>query len=402
MFLVWLTLNVFKNRPWGPAWLRPDAILRLAGKRISLMAYALFVLPFLGFDILKFRGEFGYGFPILHLVVLVFVVPFLRKDRLWLSFLFSLLFLAASIFHFPVHPDRSDMLPVIRTGLDQWSSGLSSYQAFQLQGRQNFMSYLPGTMFFHLPAWWAGLDLRWNSILIRAIWMGLVLRMIRGRETWADKNGVTLAMHFFALSPYLGFRHDLYFEGFFLLLVLFFSSPKSRWISWPIAIWTRQWSWMLTPFVLGAQVLRGGAWDMKALARALIGFAGISLVFLFLLRHSTVQQFGHAVFWFQGVIDLPGYSGDYGLTFAPVFFWMGASHALQKLQALLAFLLFGLALLEALRARHVDWLRQAAVCWVVFLMLNPHFWLYFWLSPALFFGLLPFGEEKAENLRNHH
>ena len=382
-FLVWLK---------KPGIIKSDTILNLAARRFSLMGFALFILPFLAFDVFRF-SHFGYGFPTAHLIILSVIVPFLRRDRLWVSFLLSLLLLVASIIHFPLHPDRSDMLPVIQTGLDFWGAGKSSYSIFQMGDRTNFMSYLPGTMFFHLPAWWMGMDLRWNTVFLRLCWMLLILFVLKRRHFWAERNGVMTALHFFALSPYLNFRHDLYFEGFFLLLVLFMVVPKRRWLWLPLMIWTRQWSWVLTPFFLGAQILQKRRIDGQTALKCIAGLLGVIACFLVLLKQSTFSEFMHATFWFQDVITKPEYSGDYGLTLAPVFYAVHISTVLQKLQGIIALILFFLALRELKKKQRTDWLRWAGCCWVWFLMLNPHFWLYFWLSPALYFTLLPFTEK---------
>src|SRR5258708_2669611 len=90
---VWLALSVgFLVWFARPRFLEPKRILEWAGHRAALMSFALLTVAYLVFDLMRFR-EMGYGVPLAHFVILACTVPFLRRDRLWLSFGVSVLLL---------------------------------------------------------------------------------------------------------------------------------------------------------------------------------------------------------------------------------------------------------------------------------------------------------------------
>ena len=145
------------------------------------------------------------------------------------------------------------MLPVIKMGLDRLKSGLDPYHPFIIFGStKDIMGYLPGTFFLNWPAWALGLDLRWNTVFYRAIWMLLIWRA----EKKEPKITRLTLLHYLALSPYLNFRHDLYFEGFLLIIVVYFLYPKLRPLFLSLGVFTRQWFWILSPFLIYREYLR--------------------------------------------------------------------------------------------------------------------------------------------------
>jgi hypothetical protein len=396
--LVWM-FRAHLLRPLRPC---PDAIVKIAGHRIFLISWFALGLVYLAFSYFRFRG-FGYGVPYLHLLVFAIALPFLRVDRLGVSFAASIGLLIASIVHFPLHPDRSDMIPVIQSGLDRWWEGSDPYVWFELSGRQNLMGYLPGTFLSHLPAWALGIDLRWNEVLYRALWMSLAWQAVRAKvpksESKSETQPAIVALHLFALSPYLGFRHDLYFEAFWLLLAVFVLRPSWRWLVLPMLVVTRQWAWVLAPFLLIPEIIRargakGGRLNAKELGRFAVGFTLVigTTVALF-GRTTSVESFTHAIFWFQKLLTREGFTGDYGISLSPAFFSLGITAVMQKAQVAVCLALLVWAWRSGANktaGEHewkIQWAKAALYAWIGFLVLNMHFWLYFWFSPA-FFALL--------------
>ena len=373
---VWLVAWIVR-----PSFPRPETVQTQSSRRIVLIAFALGNLVFAAFSYSRL-GQFGYEFPWAHLVVLAICIPWLRADRLWVSFALNLGLMLASIVHFPIHADRSDMIPVLKQGLDFWAQGLDPYSPFELSGRVNRMGYLPGTLFSQIPAWVADLDLRWNTVLYRAAWMFLVLRTVR-KQNWVESRpGVIAALHFFALSPYFNFRHELYFEAFFLGFAVFVLIPRVRvWIL-PALILTRQWAWVMAPFLaLIACSSEGRLRGRKVSQLFLSSVVSLGTVII-LLRSGSFQSLWQAIFWFQGYLVKPEFPGDYGVSFSPLFFWIGHPAWIQKLQVLFCLGMFGWAVKRGLDMSRL-W-RFAGLTWVGFLLLNTHYWLYFWISPTLF------------------
>ncbi len=369
---------------------------RIAGHRAVLVALILANALFAVVSWNHFQG-FGYQFPWLHLIVLGACIPFVRRDRFWLSCLVSLALLAASIVHFPLDIGRSDLLPVVRMTWDKLATGTSPYifQSFAPDGHESSMPYLPLTFFSHAPAWVLGLDLRWNQVLWRLLWMlavGMALARLKNGSPWR-----TVA-HLFVLNPYYNFRHDLYYEVFLAGVVAYQAWPRWRWLSLPALMWTRQWAWVMAPFLgldwlavreqaPGAgsggrpldwrNVARQAAW--LALGTALVSAA----VVLALAPTTTVAMFLRSVFIFQDFVKF-----DYGLALGPIAQKLGAMDALLPLQAILVVALGLLALWRWWQGRFaagategIERLGLIALC--VFILLNRFTEVYMWLEPSM-------------------
>lgn len=335
----------------------------------------------------------GYTFPWLHLVILTAAVFWLHPKKLERSAILSLLMLVVSIWSFPLDDRRSDMLILISKTLDIWMSGGHFYELIPLTQHASIATYPPGTLLSHLPAWMLGLDLRWNMVLYRAAWMGLLLFTLRRHPV---DEGRQRAFHFFLLSPYWTGRHELYFEFFLGLIVMFFCTPiwkqKVRALVGAAGIWTRQWAWIWVPFILLREARTQG-W-----IRTVLGFCvslGISAVVLALLgvgaedvrRFSTAHQLLDT---FNQAAEFPG---DYGLTFAPLFFMVGINAWIPWAQ-FLACAIFGvLALLRPGREIFYGFYALSAV-----ILFNGLFWNYLWLSWTLAILVSPWYEATDETL----
>ncbi len=397
---IWLGLNlaVGKQYPWSFLPLHLGRLLWLA---LSFGLVALVALPRLqrgfvdrlapvfahrlwppalvlanaGFGLLNYHhfAALGYQLPWLQLVACAAVLPWVRKDRLWLSVALSLVLLGLSIVYFPLNVARSDMLPVIRAAWDAWRSGASPYGTVMLPNGPNRMPYLPLTFLSHAGAALAGLDLRFNELVFRAAWMGWLARRAARLPVGSPWLGVATAL---VLSPYLNFRHDLYFEVFCLGLVAYAFAPWLRTALIPVLVATRQWAWVVAPFWLLERCRREG-WGraLAVFAASSLGLA-LALVALF-CRSTSLHELYEAVFVFQGRMSLASYAQDYGLTFAPILYSLHATAVAQPIQALVSAACLGLAW------RSGSELRWATAAWVGFLLLNYHFWIYFWISPVV-------------------
>ena len=352
----------------------------LAEGRLWLWGLLLGNLVLFWLEAYRFR-DFGYRGPWPHLFLGLLATPWIRRDRLWVSCLLNLGFLAASIFTFPLHEQRSNMLPLIQEGLNQWRNGQSPYGPLVMSYATDRMPFLPGTLFSQLPAWSLGLDPRWNTLLFRAVWMGLLLRQLGKREVhpaWVN------VLHFFVLSPFLNFRHELYFEFFLLLMALYWVFPRLRWLTLPLMVVTRQWAWVLAPFAV-ADLMRGRR-PLKAALELTTGAVAVGLGMWLLLRSTT-----NWALLLDGLTAHPPvtsesvFFGDYGLTLVPSLTALGLGALLQSLQAVLSLA----CLIYGMPAPRAD-LRRAAVGGLIgFILLNFHFWNYLWTSAI--FWMIAYG-----------
>lgn len=316
----------------------------------------------------------GYSFPTLHLAICVVSLFWVRGDRPQRAAAFSIAFLVASIIHFPLDGARSDMLYVIQHALDLWGSGQAAYAPFTYpSGETHQMPYLPGTLFAHLPAWSMGIDLRWNTVLYRTVWVVLLIQA--AKRSAAPRSSVQM-LSLVLMSPFLNWRHELYFEFFlFLIAFLVIFREKLSILVLPLLILTRQWSWIFAPFVVVDSFKKKG---IKAIAALVASSAVTTLVMTLLLRGSLWKDVISAIFQFQSLLENPAYQGDYGLTLAPVFYALGISGALQKLQAISCIAVF----LIAYKKR--EWVYSGWIALILFIIFNPHYWNYFWLSPIVY------------------
>lgn len=339
----------------------------IPGLMLGNAAYSL--LSFLRFK------PFGYAFPWPHLVLCLTGAVLLRRPSLIRACAFSLALLVASIFVFPIHPGRSDMLFVIAEAFKVWRSGGELYRPMSFSFGTTGMFYLPLTFFSHLPAWWLGLDLRWNQFFYRALWMAILLWRSRDGRTdsrWSD------VAQLFILSPYFNFRHDLYFEAFFVLLAGWSTWPRLRWLLAPAAVACRQWAWVLFPF-WALREARTRGW-VRAATQHLLGFALVIGLVTWLIGSGTpAAVVVKGMFPTHMFLGYAQYDKDYGLTLAPVLFWLNAFSWVQALQAALV-LGFGVAALRTRSRERIGLLGLSALS--AFVLLNMHFWIYFWLTPV--------------------
>lgn len=389
--ILWLVLTaLFLGVLFSARW-RSVVLARSTPILARRSALALLVLANAAFALLNWQHyeRFGYIFPVTQFFLIGICAFTVRLGRPWISCVLSIGLLASSMFYFPLAPQRSDMLPVISMSLDQWVRGISPYQwSVFADGAPARMIYLPGTLFSHLPAWLLGMDLRWNTVLYRLCWMVLLFRGLRRSSASPLTWGV---FHLFVLNPYLNYRHELYLEFFLLLVVAYWTAPRSRWLLIPLMIVTRQWAWVIAPFLILVELQ-----DRRRLPLLAAGFLAVLGGSVLLLARSTSWElFRQSLLVFDNNFGHSGFYGDYGFSLAPLFFHLGLSKLFQPAQAFVCFTIFS-ATYWFWRTQRERVYRSAAICWCLFLMLNSHYWLYFWLSPALW---ILASEARAENPR---
>ncbi len=370
---------------WRRSWIQAmDRFVARSDGRSARWALVLLVLGNLVLSVLNYRQfeRFGYTMPYAQVIWCVIAAFTVRLDRLWVSCLFSLGMLVTAIFHFPLHIDRSDMLLVLGRGLAQWKEGISPYQPFVMEsGVSNWLSYLPPVILSHLPAAVVGLDLRWNQVLYRGMWMAILAWTLRQRRHAGGdppSSAWRLLMHLFILSPYFNYRHELYFEFYFVILALYGFVPKWRPLSLALMVLTRQWAWVLAPFeVLRAWMRRSGVRSLGFFLAWLIVLGG-GLGWLLSLT-TTLEVFLKSAFWFQDRLEWKIFPGDFGLTLAPLYYTTGMAKVAQVIQAGAVVFAVGLT---GLKQRSLRTGSLATIALVVFVLFNHHFWAYFWLSPA--------------------
>jgi len=382
---------------FGPRWQRTvSAVERALGHRAALIVL-LACSALFAFVSYNHYARFGYGIPWAHFVLLAGAAAFVRRDRFWLSCALSLGLLVASIVHFPLAVERSEMLPGLQAAWNHFAIGKSPY-AFQPDPKAPgwaVMGYLPGLFFSHGPAWVLGLDLRWGQAVWRLAWM-LVIGTALAKHA-PDSPWRTVA-HVFVLNPYAAFRHDLYVEGFLFLIAAYHAWPRGRWLCWPALLWTRQFAWAMAPFLaLDWLVNRGPDGELRARAARVDG-RRIALQAGGLALGSALVTAAVALALWRTLPPLlgitlspeprvPAYQFDYGLTLGPLASTLGVPFVLQPLQAAGALALLGWTLWRWWSRRTVPASqaseaieRMGLVTLCAIVLLNPVFEVYFWFD----------------------
>jgi hypothetical protein len=151
---------------------------------------------------------------------------------------------------FPLHPVRSDMLPLIASAARRLLDGHSPYGIYPF-GRGLPLTYLPVTWLAYLPAVWAGFDLRAVSV---ACSLTAAALLVGGVEPKDRPIAASLAS-VFLLAPYLQYRHDLYLSVWWLgLSATFLFLRRRRFVgaglAFGVSMLASQFSWLLLLFLL--------------------------------------------------------------------------------------------------------------------------------------------------------
>jgi hypothetical protein len=157
-----------------------------------------------------------------------------------------------SIVSFPLHSQRSDMLPLILSGCQSFLAGMSPYGYHDLlyHPPHQVFTYLPGMWMAYLPAAASGVDLRFINLISM-----LASALILAYSAKGSRNQSTLLIPVFLLTPYLQYRHEIYLGGLFLILsIVFFLDRCNKWwtssIASGYALATYQFVWVIFPFIV--------------------------------------------------------------------------------------------------------------------------------------------------------
>lgn len=322
---------------------------------------------------------FGYelrpGLLLALAVASVTALTLLRRDPLHFLVAAALGYLGTAaycIVFFPLHPERSDMLPLIESALARAAQGLDPYVVHEgVHGLP--LTYLPGLWLSYFPGWGLGFDPRWTHHLAAVLAALAIYRAAPGKMT-----GYALAI--FVLTPYLVYRHDLYAGVYWLSLALTLAllaagrlGRAGAAFGWSFA--TAQFSWILAPVLLAGLLRLHGV-------RKTLGFAGAAAVVagaLLVPFAVTSPLFLPSVVGYWG--DKTSFSGyNLGYWLQP---WIGPV-GLKRLQIVVV---VAFAALAARRAADLETLSfLLAGCLFFFVILNPVVWVYFF--PAVVVLLL--------------
>ena len=154
-----------------------------------------------------------------------------------------------------INPAKRDMLALVISAIETFLSGDNPYAFYQMQrGSEIPLTYPPGLWLLHLPAYLAGLDIRWTAWLSDLVIAGcLGGYAVRRRSTF-------LGPVFVGLAAYL-FLPDIHWNGIYaephadwaILVLLIFSAltrrPLLTGALFGIALTTRPFNLVLLPFL---------------------------------------------------------------------------------------------------------------------------------------------------------
>ena len=201
--------------------------------------------------------EFGYKLDMLLTGILILIIFFglfgiffWQKSRsIYLFILASISYTSIyilSIFSFPLHPYRSDMLPLIVAGCKNFLMGSNPYTFYHIPHSLT-MTYLPGLWLSFLPSAIFGFDPR--IINLFCIILSITIIFLFGHNQ--EKAAIFLSI--FLLNPYFQYRHEIYlgvvFLGLSLAYVLLINNkPILSSVFFGYAMTTYQFVWVIFPF----------------------------------------------------------------------------------------------------------------------------------------------------------
>jgi hypothetical protein len=358
--------------------------------RRALVLALVFELTFPALYLYETRHFAIFGYQLHTLLAATIFLPVLGLLALtfWSRFSPTLVFfttlaayaggLLLSILSFPLNYLRSDMLPVIVWADNNLLHHIDPYTTLHVAGRVYDFPYLPGMMLAFFPFAALHLDLRFGSMAYVAGLAVMVFGAARCKPGDDRRLEVTALLALFLLCPFLQYRHELYLQPHWFLLVLGFVLMQRRHFAWAAVAFgmgmaVYQFSWIIFPFfVLNA--LRRRGW-LEALKLAVIG-TGTTLVIVgpFLrsasqrIASNTVSQWGLMPHAHADPINL-----SYWATYL-----IHPDHLL-RLQAALMVAIFGYCFATGRCRDLADTLRWMIVALATFILLNVLVDSYFFL-----------------------
>lgn len=334
-----------------------------------------------------YKGSAGYRFPIAALIIIfvsAFLVPKILRQRQigWLMAL-NFLLLLASMLHFPLSAERSDMLPVIHASLTQWKNNEGLYQLASVGKYETMAHYFPLCLMSHLPAFYLGIDMRWNTVLYRVLCFAILYPALKRNKNRDEVFGLSLL---YFMNPYLNFRHELYFEFYLLLIAAFWTYPVAQGALLSPMLLNRHFAILFTPF-FGWQRLTEKENRNTFLKSLFVGLTVSSILLWWFMSAGDWWRYWESRNYLSdstGQAWYPPY--DYGLSVTNVLRDLGVRKLGLYLSAIAA---VAAGLMAVLRLGYKTPVRFIVPIAFLTIGSNFHFWNYFWICTAfwVFLGI---------------
>jgi hypothetical protein len=270
-----------------------------------------------------------------------------------------------SVAQFPLTYLRSDMLSVILWADTNLLHHINPYALIYVADRVYAFPYLPGMLIAYLPFVAAHVDVRLGSMLFMLGAAVLVFCSAR----FDRRTEVAALLALFLLCPFFQYRHELYIQPHWLILVLAFVLMQRRRFAWAAFVFglgmaIYQFSWILFPFfVLNA--LRRRGW-MEAAKLSLFGAIGALAVLGPFLASATKRIANNTV----GQWQKAAHAGADPVNLSYWVTYLIHPSQLLKLQAVLMIAIFIYCFVRNRCADFADTLRWMVVALTVFIPLN--------------------------------
>ncbi len=178
---------------------------------------------------------------------------------------------------FPLHGDRSDMLPNIVSTVRQWLAGNNPYRWYDVGTHRAPITYMPLLWMAYAPFVGVNLDPRWLTLVAQLALLAISWVAVRGhlRAGWWGY------LVWIALNPFLVIRHDAHvFLVWPFLAAALLCMQHRRWtaasVLWGLLVVLRTSLWVIFPFYL-AFLLWNAGWR-NAIRGGLLAAAIILLI----------------------------------------------------------------------------------------------------------------------------
>ncbi|HLI75311.1 MAG TPA: hypothetical protein VKV02_00075, partial [Acidobacteriaceae bacterium] len=261
---------------------------------------------------------------------------------------------------FPLNYLRSDMLPVIAWADGRLLAHLNPYATMHVGERLYDFPYLPGMLIAFWPAAAARVDLRVATLSYSTAMAALIWRTACKERRFQ----VAALLGVFVLCPFLQYRHDLYLQPHWFLLVVAIVLMQRGQFLWSALVWgmscaVYQLSWVLVPFVVLHAYRRGGLSE-AAKASVLIVSGGFAIAGPFLkaafhrVSNNTVSQWSrlpHALadpmnfsYWLTYVVRPDQLKWIQAAVLTTMFMWCVARGRCGTLEDTLRWMIWALAI----------------------------------------------------------
>jgi hypothetical protein len=280
----------------------------------------------------------------------------------------------------------TDMLPLVRSGLNFFLAGESPYRQHVMQMAFGSylldMTYLPLTWLSYLPAYLLNIDLRWTNIAadtVSALLLWVAVGCTRNRSYLP-----ALVIGIWFLNPYFAYRVDSEIAIFCVVLSLFlYAISSDRFgllaVASGLMLATTQLSLIILPFALFHIVAVNGLQKSVPYVAIAIFVAG-ALITPFYGNAMLKGVLGH---W----LNLYGASFDWARTtlvnfnFAVFFYYLQKQYLLPLIQMLICIVMLVLFLGSRNAKSPAATLNFAALTLLLFLQFNILVWTYIF-TPA--------------------